>query len=63
MKKTHEVVKKVHYITYEYENIEEKEVHIHKMENNEYECLDRFEDNQKATFRKFLSKDIHVDLE
>lgn len=58
MKKTQEVYKKVHYITYEYDSIEEKEVHVHNMENNEYECLDRFEDARKATFRKFLHKEI-----
>lgn len=61
MKKTQEVIKKVHYITYEYENIEEKEVHIHHMEKNDYECLDRFEDAQKATFRKFLKKEAEID--
>lgn len=63
MKKTQDVFKKVHYITYEYDTIEEKEVHIHNMENNDYECLDRFEDAKKATYRKFLQKEIDVDLE
>lgn len=55
MKATQGIIKKVHYITYEYDSIEEKEFHIHKMENSNYECLDRFEDANKATFRKFLN--------
>lgn len=54
MKETQDVIKRVHYITFEYDTIEEKELHIHSMENKEYECLDRFEDAHKVTFRKFL---------
>lgn len=55
MKETDNIVKQVRYITYEYESTEEKERHIVNMENNGYECLDRFEDQDKAIFRNFMT--------
>jgi hypothetical protein len=54
MKEISSVIKKVRYVSYLYNSVEEKEKHINEMESNEYECLDRFEDNVQATFRKFF---------
>lgn len=52
MKVTSEIHKVATYITYEYDSIDEKESHILKMGEAGYECLDRFEDDKKAMFRK-----------
>ncbi|MBC7958922.1 MAG: hypothetical protein H7X94_03560 [Vallitaleaceae bacterium] len=46
--------KTVHYVTYEYHDMEEKERHIVEMASDDYECLDRFEDADKVTYRKFI---------
>lgn len=53
MKEISNVTKKVKYISYIYDSTEEKNEHIKDMENSDYECLDRFEDQFQATFRKF----------
>lgn len=54
MKKVQESFKKVHYVTYEYDDITEKERHIINMASDDYECLERFEDSHKVVYRKFL---------
>lgn len=52
MKQVQNNYKKVHYVTYEYDDIAEKESHIVKMATDDYELLDRFEDAQKVTYRR-----------
>lgn len=54
MKQVRSDMKQVHYVTYEYDDVEEKEKHIVEMGSDNYEILERFEDAHKVTFRKFF---------
>lgn len=47
-------MKHVHYVTYDYDDIAEKERHIIDMASNDYEVLERFEDANKVIYRKFI---------
>lgn len=57
MKQVASNLKQVHYITYEYDDTEEKERHILKMASEDYELLERFEDAHKVIYRKFMHDD------
>ncbi|QOR36505.1 hypothetical protein IMX26_06760 [Clostridium sp. 'deep sea'] len=47
-------IEKVHYTSYVYGSIDEKNKHILEMQKNGYEFLVNFQDEHRATFRKFL---------
>lgn len=54
MKQVQSDLKQVHYVTYEYEDIAEKESHILDMTSDDYEVLERFENAHKVIYRKFF---------
>ena len=54
MKNVHDKIEKVHYTSFTYSSIEEKNSHIKEMQQNGYEFLINFQDEYRATFRKFL---------
>lgn len=55
MERIRNITENVQYITYEYENENEKKEHIAKMNQEGFEILSNFENQYKVVYRKFFS--------
>jgi hypothetical protein len=49
------IIENVQYITYEYENENEKKEHIEEMNQQGFEILSNFENRYEVVYRKFFS--------
>lgn len=54
MKNIMDKIERVHYTSFTYNTIDEKNHHITDMQQKGYECLENFEDEKQATYRRFL---------